>query len=318
LIHAGACGTAKIILDGVFKMAEITASMVKELREATGLGMMECKKALVEANGDFKVAEEQLRIKSGAKASKAASRVTAEGVVSAFISPDCKTGAVVEVNCETDFVAKNDDFAAFARNVAETVTKNDPADMAALSSMALANGTESVEESRKALIMKLGENISVRRFERYATSTGKLSSYLHGSKIGVLLDYAGGDDVMGRDLCMHIAASKPKSVDASGVNPEEIETERRIAIEKAREAGKPDAMLEKIAEGTVQKFLKEVTLLGQVFVKAEDGKQTIEQLLKSKNASVTAFQMYVVGEGIEKKVEDYAAEVAAAVAALKS
>jgi len=299
-------------------MAEITASMVKELREATGLGMMECKKALVESNGDFKAAEEQLRIKSGAKASKAASRVTAEGVVSAFISPDGKTGAVVEVNCETDFVAKNDDFAAFAKNVAETVTKNDPADIAALSGMALANGTESVEESRKALIMKLGENISVRRFERYATSTGKLSSYLHGSKIGVLLDYAGGDDVMGRDLCMHIAASKPKSVDASGVNPEEIETERRIAIEKAREAGKPDAMLEKIAEGTVQKFLKEVTLLGQVFVKAEDGKQTIEQLLKSKNASVTAFQMYVVGEGIEKKVEDYAAEVAAAVAALKS
>ncbi|OGS91692.1 MAG: translation elongation factor Ts [Gallionellales bacterium GWA2_60_18] len=296
-------------------MAEVTASMVKELREATGLGMMECKKALVEADGDFKVAEEQLRIKSGAKASKASSRVTAEGVISTFIAPDGKSGAVVEVNCETDFVAKNDDFIAFAKNVAETVAKNDPTDIEALSAMALANGSGSVEETRKALVMKLGENVTIRRLERYATSTGKLSSYLHGSKIGVLLNFAGGDDTLGRDICMHIAASKPKSIDASGVNQEEIATERRIAIEKAREAGKPDAMLEKIAEGTVQKFLKEVTLMGQVFVKAEDGKQTIEQLLKSKDASVTAFQMFVVGEGIEKKVEDYAAEVAAAVAA---
>lgn len=298
-------------------MAEITASMVKELREATGLGMMECKKALVEANGDFKVAEEQMRIKSGAKASKAASRVTAEGVVSAFIAAEGKTGAVVEVNCETDFVAKNDDFNAFAKNLAETVSKNDPADIDALSAMALANGGGSVEEVRKALVMKIGENITIRRFERYATTTGTLSSYLHGSKIGVLLDFTGGDEALGRDLAMHIAASKPKSIDASGVNPEEIETERRIAVEKAREAGKPEAMLEKIAEGTVQKFLKEVTLMGQVFVKAEDGKQTVEQLLKSKSASVSAFQMFIVGEGIEKKVEDYAAEVAAAAAAAK-
>ena len=298
-------------------MAEITASMVKELREATGLGMMECKKALVESNGDFKMAEEQMRIKSGAKASKASSRVAAEGVVSTFISVDGKTGAVAEVNCETDFVAKNDDFVAFAKNVAETVAKNNPADIAALSDMALANGSASVEETRKALVMKLGENVSIRRFERYATTTGKLSSYLHGSKIGVLLDYTGGDETLGRDLSMHIAASKPKSIDASGVNPEDIATERRIAVEKAREGGKPEAMLEKIADGTVQKFLKEVTLLGQVFVKAEDGKQTIEQLLKSKSASVTAFQMFVVGEGIEKKVEDYAAEVAATIAAAK-
>jgi len=298
-------------------MAEITASMVKELREATGLGMMECKKALVECNGDFKAAEEQLRIKSGAKASKAASRVTAEGVVSTFISADGKTGAVAEINCETDFVAKNDDFKEFAKNVAETVAKNDPADIDALSGMAIVNGSGSVEEVRKALVMKLGENISVRRFERYATTTGKLSSYLHGSKIGVLLDFTGGDEALGRDICMHIAASKPKSIDASGVDAEAIATERRIAIEKAREGGKPEAMLEKIAEGTVQKFLKEVTLLGQVFVKADDGKQTIEQLLKSRGASVTAFQMFVVGEGIEKKVEDYAAEVAAAAAAAK-
>jgi len=298
-------------------MAEITASMVKALREATGLGMMECKKALVESNGDFKMAEEQLRIKSGAKASKASSRVAAEGVVNTFISTDGKTGAVVEVNCETDFVAKNDDFGMFSKNVAETVAKNNPADIAALSEMPIANSSGSVEEARKALVMKLGENVNIRRFERYATTTGKLSSYIHGGKIGVLLDYTGGDEALGRDIAMHIAASKPKSVDASGVNPEEIATERRIAIEKAREAGKPDAMLEKIAEGTVQKFLKEVTLLGQIFVKAEDGKQTIEQLLKSRGASVSVFQMFVVGEGIEKKVEDYAAEVAATIAAAK-
>ncbi|MGE5758135.1 MAG: translation elongation factor Ts [Sideroxydans sp.] len=298
-------------------MAEITAGMVKELREATGLGMMECKKALVETNGDFKAAEELLRIKSGAKASKAASRVTAEGVIGSFLAADGKIGAVAEVNCETDFVAKNDDFMAFARNVAETVAKNAPADVDALLAMPIANGSGTVEETRKALVMKLGENLTVRRFERYATTAGKLATYLHGNKIGVMVNFTGGDDTLGKDLAMHIAASKPKSVDASGVNPEDIATERRIAIEKAKESGKPEAMLEKIAEGTVQKFLKEVTLLGQVFVKAEDGKQTIEQLLKSKGASVTAFQMFVVGEGIEKKVEDYAAEVAAAAAAAK-
>ena len=298
-------------------MAEITAGMVKELREATGLGMMECKKALVETNGDAKAAEELLRIKSGAKASKAASRVTAEGVIGSYLAADGKTGAVAEVNCETDFVAKNDDFMAFARNVAQTVAQNNPADTDALLAMKLANGVGTVEEDRKALVMKLGENLSVRRFERYATTTGKLATYLHGNKIGVLVNFTGGDETLGKDLAMHIAASKPKSIDASGVNPEDIATERRIAVEKAKESGKPEAMLEKIAEGTVQKFLREVTLLGQVFVKAEDGKQTIEQLLKSKGAAVTAFQMFVVGEGIEKKVEDYAAEVAAAVAAAK-
>jgi len=298
-------------------MAEITASMVKELREATGLGMMECKKALVETNGDFKAAEELLRIKSGAKASKAASRVTAEGVIGSYLTADGKIGAMVEVNCETDFVAKNDDFMAFARNVAETVAKNDPADIDALLGLKLANGVGTVEEDRRALVMKLGENVTVRRFERYATTTGKLATYLHGNKIGVMVSYVGGDDALGKDIAMHIAASKPKSVDASGVDAELIATERRIAIEKAKESGKPENMLEKIAEGTVQKFLKEVTLLGQVFVKAEDGKQTIEQLLKSKGASVSAFQLFVVGEGIEKKVEDYAAEVAAAAAAAK-
>lgn len=290
-------------------MAEITAGMVKELREATGLGMMDCKKALVETDGDFKAAEELLRIKSGAKASKASSRVAAEGVISSFITPDGKVGAVVEVNCETDFVAKNDDFVAFANSVAQTVAKNDPADVDALANMAISGGSGTVEDARKALVMKLGENMTVRRFSRFATS-GKLATYLHGSKIGVLLDFT-GDDALGKDLAMHIAASKPKSLDASGVSAEEIETERRIAIEKAKEAGKPEAMLEKIAEGSVNKFLKDVTLLGQVFVKAADGKQTVEQLLKSQNASVKAFQMFSVGEGIEKAVVDYAAEVAA-------
>lgn len=299
-------------------MAEITAGMVKELREATGLGMMECKKALVETNGDFKAAEELMRIKSGAKASKAASRVTAEGVIGSFLAADGKTGAVAEVNCETDFVAKNDDFMAFAKNVAQTVAQNNPADIEALLALPIANGSGTVEETRMALVMKLGENLSVRRIERYSTTSGKLATYLHGNKIGVMVNYTGGDESLGKDLAMHIAASKPKSVDASGVNPEDIATERRIAIEKAKESGKPEAMLEKIAEGTVQKFLKEVTLLGQVFVKSEDGKQTIEQLLKNKGASVTAFQMFVVGEGIEKKVEDYAAEVAAAAASAAS
>ncbi len=290
-------------------MAEITAGMVKELREMTGLGMMDCKRALVETNGDFKAAEELLRIKSGAKASKASSRVAAEGVVVTFIAADGKTGAMVEVNCETDFVAKNEDLIAFAKNLALTVERTNLADVDALLATKLDSG-EVVEEVRKGMIMKLGENINVRRFERFNTA-GKLTCYLHGSKIGVMVDMAGGDDTLAKDLAMHIAAGKPKSIDASGVSVEEIATERRIAIEKAKEANKPEAMLEKIAEGSVQKFLKDVTLLGQVFVKAADGKQTVEQLLKANNATVNAFKMYVVGEGIEKVVVDYAAEVAA-------
>ena len=290
-------------------MAEITAAMVKELREATGLGMMDCKKALSETNGDFKAAEELMRIKSGAKASKAASRVAAEGVVGVFIAADGKSGAMVEVNCETDFVARNDDLIAFAKNLALTIAQANPADVDALLAAKLGSG-DVVEEVRKGMVMKLGENINVRRFERFNTA-GKLTSYLHGSKIGVMLDLAGGDDTLAKDLAMHIAAGKPKSIDASGVSAEEIATERRIAIEKAKEAGKPEAMLEKIAEGSVQKFLKDVTLLGQVFVKAEDGKQTVEQLLKARSATVAGFKMYIVGEGIEKVVVDYAAEVAA-------
>ncbi len=294
-------------------MAEITAAMVKELREKTDAPMMECKKALSEAGGDMAKAEEILRVKLGSKATKAASRVTAEGIVSVSISADGKLGSIIEVNCETDFVAKNDDFLKLAKDCAELVASQNPADVAALSALPLGEGT--VETTRAALVGKIGENMSMRRFVR-VEAQGKLTSYIHGgAKIGVLLDLVGGDEQLGKDIAMHIAASKPKSLDASGVSAEAIESERRIAIEKAKEAGKPEAMLEKIAEGTVQKFLKDVTLLGQVFVKAEDGKQTIEQLLKAKGASVASFVLYLVGEGIEKKVTDFAAEVAAQAAA---
>ena len=294
-------------------MAAITASMVAELRAKTDAPMMECKKALSEAGGDMGKAEEILRVKLGSKATKAASRVTAEGIVSVSISADGKLGSIIEVNCETDFVAKNDDFLKLAKDCAELVASKNPADVDALS--ALPYGEETVETTRTALVGKIGENMSMRRFVR-VEAKGKLTSYIHGgAKIGVLLDLVGGDEQLGKDIAMHIAASKPKSLDASGVSTEAIESERRIAIEKAKEAGKPEAMLEKIAEGTVQKFLKDVTLLGQVFVKAEDGKQTIEQLLKAKGASVASFVLYIVGEGIEKKVTDFAAEVAAQAAA---
>ena len=288
-------------------MAEITASLVKELRERTDAPMMDCKKALTEAEGDLSRAEEILRVRFGNKASKAAGRVAAEGTVGISIAADGKSGAIVEVNSETDFCAKNDDFLKFVGQVADVVAANNPADIAAVAALALGDST--VEGQREQLVGKIGENITPRRFVKIAAK-GKLSSYVHGSKIGVLVDVIGGDDALGKDIAMHIAAAKPKSLDASGVAPELIEAERRVAIEKAKEAGKPDAMLEKIAEGTVQKYLKEVTLLSQPFVK--DDKQTIEQLLKSKNASVASFTMYVVGEGIEKVVTDFAAEVAAA------
>ena len=294
-------------------MAEITAAMVKELREKTDAPMMECKKALTEAAGDMAKAEEILRVKLGSKAAKASARITAEGVVATHIADDGRHGAIIEVNCETDFVAKNTDFLAFTRNLAVLVAAQNPADVEALSALSL-EGT-SVEETRKALIGKIGENMAIRRFERIQ-SKGRLTSYVHGgSKIGVLVDVVGGDEQLAKDLAMHVAASKPKALDVSGVPAELLETERRIAIEKAREAGKPEAMLERIAEGTVQKYLKDVTLLGQVFVKAEDGKQTIEQLLKSKGASIAGFTLYVVGEGIEKRSTDFAAEVAAQAAA---
>lgn len=288
-------------------MAEITASMVKELRERTDAPMMDCKKALSEAEGDMTRAEEILRVRFGNRASKAAGRVAAEGMVGINVSADGKLGAMVEVNCETDFVAKNDDFLALTRNLAELIAKQAPADVAALSSLKI--GDSSVEDVRTQLVGKIGENVSVRRFMR-VPAKGKLASYVHGGKIGVLVDLVGGDETLAKDIAMHIAAAKPKSLDASGVDASLIDAERRVAIEKAKEAGKPETMLEKIADGTVQKFLKEVTLMNQPFVK--DDKQTIEQLLKSKGASVASFVMYVVGEGIEKKQTDFAAEVAAA------
>lgn len=294
-------------------MAAITASMVGELRAKTDAPMMECKKALTEADGDMAKAEEILRVKLGNKATKAATRITAEGVVGLFVAGDGTVGAMIELNSETDFVAKNEEFLALAKGCAELVATRNPADVAALSALPMAEGT--VETTRTALVGKIGENMTLRRLARIEAS-GTVASYVHGgSKIGVLVDVVGGDAQLGKDLAMHIAASKPKSLDASGVPSELLDTERRIAIEKAREAGKPEAMLEKIAEGTVQKYLKDVTLLGQVFVKAEDGKQTIEQLLKAKGASVAAFTLFVVGEGIEKKVDDFAAEVAAQAAA---
>ena len=298
-------------------MAEITAGMVKELREKTDAPMMECKKALTEAGGVMGKAEEILRVKLGNKATKAASRVAAEGVVATHIAEDGKLGAILEINCETDFVAKNADFLAFAGALAELVAQKNPVDVAALSALNLHGAL--VEETRKALVGKIGENVSLRRFVRVATK-GKLASYLHGgAKIGVLVDVAGGDEALGKDLAMQIAASKPKALDASGVSADVIETERRIATEKAAEdaakSGKaiPPEIMAKRVEGSVQKILRELTLLGQPFVKND--KQTVEQLLKSKNATVASFALYVVGEGIEKKKDDFAAEVAAAVSA---
>jgi len=288
-------------------MAEITAGMVKELRERTDAPMMDCKKALSEADGDMTRAEEILRVRFGNKASKAAGRVAAEGTVGISISADGKTGALVEVNSETDFCAKNEDFLKFVNELAGVIAASSAADVDTVSALAMRGAT--VEETRAQLVGKIGENITIRRFVRPAAQ-GKLASYVHGSKIGVILDLVGGDDALAKDIAMHIAAAKPKSLDASGIDASLIEAERRVAIEKAKEAGKPEAMLEKIADGTVQKFLKEVTLLSQIFVK--DDKFTIEQLLKSKGASIASFTMYTVGEGIEKVVVDYAAEVAAA------
>ncbi len=296
-------------------MAEITAGMVRELREKTDAPMMECKRALTEAGGEMDKAEEILRVKLGNKASKAASRIAAEGVVAVHIAADGKLGAIIEVNCETDFVAKNDDFLAFTAALAKLVAETKPADVTSLSGLPL-DGT-TVDERRKALIGKIGENVSIRRFVRF-DAKGRLASYIHGgAKIGVLVDLVGGEDALGKDIAMHIAASKPKALDASGVPADAIETERRVAAEKAADdaakSGKaiPPEIMVKRVEGSVQKFLKEVTLLGQIFVKND--KQTIEQLLKSANAGVAGFTLYVVGEGIEKKKDDFAAEVMAQV-----
>jgi elongation factor Ts len=282
----------------------ISASMVKELRERTDAPMMDCKKALTEAEGDMTRAEEILRVRFGNRASKAAGRVAAEGTVGISISADGKSGAMIEVNSETDFCAKNEDFLKFVNELAGIVANSNATDITAVNALPMRDAT--VEETRAQLVGKIGENITPRRFVRPAVQ-GKLASYVHGSKIGVLVDLVGGDDTLAKDIAMHIAAAKPKSLDASGISQDLIDTERRVAIEKAKEAGKPEAMLEKIADGTVAKFLKEVTLLSQVFVK--DDKFTIESLLKSRNASVASFTMFTVGEGIEKAVVDYAAEV---------
>lgn len=285
-------------------MAEITAAMVKELREKTDAPMMECKKALAEAGGDMDRAEEILRVKLGNKASKAASRVTAEGLIGVYIADDAKTGALVEINCETDFVAKNQDFIDFVDAIAKAVVASNPADVAALSELPMGEGT--VETTRAALVGKIGENMSIRRFHRIATENS-LASYVHGGRIGSLVEFSGEQEV-GKDVAMHVAATKPKALDASGVPADEIEKERSVAAQKAAESGKPAEIVEKMVEGTIAKFLKEVTLLNQPFVKND--KQTVEQMLKEKKASVSSFALYSVGEGIEKAVSDFAAEVA--------
>ena len=292
-------------------MAEISAGMVKALREKTDAPMMECKKALAEAGGDMGKAEEILRIKLGNRATKAAGRVAAEGVVAAHVSADGKTGALVEVNCETDFVAKNPEFLALAAAVAELVAARNPADVAALSQLPLKGQT--LEDVRKALAGKIGENLALRRFSRISAK-GKLSVYIHGgARIGVLVDYTGGDEQLGKDLAMHVAGSNPRPIAVSSeqVPADLVKKERDIAVAKAAESGKPANIVEKMVEGSVQKFLKEMTLLGQPFVKND--KQTVEQLLKSKSATVAGFVLYVVGEGIEKRKDDFVSEVMAQV-----
>jgi elongation factor Ts len=288
-------------------MAEITASMVKELRSRTGLGMMECKKALEEASGDMNKAEDLLRIRSGAKASKVAGRIAAEGTIGIHLSDDRKLGALVEVNCETDFVAKDQNFAGFAQAVAELAAAGSITDVEALALARLASG-ESVEARRQALVMKLGENISVRRVAVHK-ARGRLAHYLHGTRIGVMVDLEGGDETLGKDLAMHIAASKPISVSRDQVPAELVAREREIAKARALESGKPANLVEKIVDGSARKYLAEVTLLGQPFVK--DDKTTVEELLAAKGARVHAFTLFIVGEGIEKKAADFAAEVIA-------
>jgi len=289
-------------------MAEIAASTVMELRQRTGLGMMECKKALTECGGDLAKAEDLLRIKSGAKASKAASRIAAEGVIGLFVTPEAKVGAMIEVNCETDFVAKNDDFRAFAGEIAKLVAHHAVADVAALSALTLGSG-ETVETRRVALVQKIGENIALRRFVR-REAKGRLASYVHGTKIGVLVDVTGGPDTLGKDIAMHVAAFKPITVEKSQVPADVVAKEREIALAQVAEDGKTGGMAAKIVEGKVNKAISAMTLSGQAFVKG-DGKQTVEQLLKAQGASVNGFEIYVVGEGIEKKRDDFAAEVAA-------
>ena len=296
-------------------MAAITASMVAELRAKTDAPMMECKKALTEAGGDLAKAEELLRVKLGTKAGKAAARITAEGVVASFI--EGTDGALIEVNSETDFVSKNDSFIALAKAAAELVAKHNPADVEALGALPYSQESfgPTLEEVRKGLIGKIGENMSFRRFKRFTGS--KLASYLHGTRIGVVVEFE-GDEVAAKDVAMHIAAMKPVALTSADVPAELIEKERTVAAAKAAESGKPADIAAKMVEGSVQKYLKEVSLFDQVFVKAADGKQTVGQMLKAANTTIKGFTLYVVGEGIEKKVDDFAAEVAAQVAAAKA
>ena len=275
-------------------MAEISAGLVKELRELTGLGMMECKKALAESGGDLRKAEELLRIKSGAKASKAASRVAAEGVIGAWLSADAKVGALVEVNSETDFVAKNDDFIAFAKQLAEIVATRNPANVEELASIDTTAGK--IEARRQALVQKIGENMTIRRFKRMQAK-GKLALYLHGVKIGVLVDYEGGDEV-GKDVAMHIAFAKPQYMAKTEVPADIVAREREIQLARAKESGKPAEIAARMVEGTLNKFLGEITLLGQPFVK--DDKQTVEKMLATKKGKVNGYAFLVVGEGIDK------------------
>ncbi len=286
-------------------MTEISAGLVKELRELTGLGMMECKKALAESGGDIRKAEELLRIKSGAKASKAASRIAAEGVIGAFVSGDARNGALVELNSETDFVAKNEDFIAFSKSLAEIVATRNPKDAEELASLDLMGTT--VEAKRQALVQKIGENISIRRFKRLQAK-GRLAVYLHGAKIGVLVDYEGPEEV-GKDVAMHIAFAKPAHMTKNEVPADIVSREREIQLARAKESGKPAEIAAKMVEGSLNKFLGEITLMGQPFVK--DDKQTVEKMLAARKAKVNGYAFFVVGEGIEKKSTDFAAEVMA-------
>jgi elongation factor Ts len=289
--------------------------MVAELRAKTDAPMMECKKALTEADGDMAKAEELLRVKLGTKAGKAASRVTAEGVVTSFISGT--TGALIEVNCETDFVTKNDSFLALANAASKLAAENNPADLDALGALPYSQDGfgPTLEDVRKGLIGKIGENMSFRRFKRWSNG-GQLAGYLHGTRIGVVVEFD-GDAAAAKDVAMHVAAMKPVSLTSADVPAELIERERSVAAAKAAESGKPADIVAKMVEGSVQKYLKEVSLFDQVFVKAADGKQTVGAMLKAANTNVKGFTLYVVGEGIEKKVDDFAAEVAAQVAAAK-
>lgn len=286
-------------------MTNITAGMVANLREITGLGMMECKKALVEANGDIKKAEEILRIKSGLKASKVANRIATEGVIEIFISESGNSGVILEINCETDFVAKDNNFTKFASDVAKAIVDNEINDITLIGEVKLSSG-KTIEEERKELIAKIGENISIRRMHFFKTN-GNLASYLHGKKMGVIIDMESGDSQIGKDIAMHIVATKPICVSKNEVPSSKIEEERHIFMEQAKNTGKPAEIIAKMIDGRINKFLSEITLLGQGFVKNPD--ISVEKYLQEKNAKVKNFSLFIVGEGLEKKSTDFVKEV---------